>query len=72
MTLKKDHGSIPISIQKEHFERQFKERELEQELADVKAKLQLSYKELELMKKQTPSLKVERIEAPVRTEIIYE
>ena len=52
MTLKKDHGSIPISIQKEHFERQFKERELEQELADVKAKLQLSYKELELMKKQ--------------------
>jgi hypothetical protein len=72
MTLKKENGSPLIIKQKEDFERKFRERELEQELADVKAKLQLSYKELDIVRKQAPSLKVERIETPVRTEIIYE
>ena len=68
MTLKK----TPLRVEEEDFERKFRERELEQELADKKAKLELTLKELDIARKEQPVLEVQRVEGPVRTEIIYE
>jgi hypothetical protein len=63
---------VNVEQEEEIFQRRFRERELEQELADARAKLDLTVKELDLARKQGPPLEVQRIEAPVRTEIIYE
>lgn len=71
-TLKKQNGLGPIEQEKRDFENRFRERELEQELAEARAKLELTSKQLELARKQAPVLKVDRVEVPARTEIIYE
>ena len=47
-------------------------REMGQKLADSEAKLKASKMEIERLVKEAPSLKVQRIEGPVRTEIVYE
>ena len=72
MTLKKQKSNFEFENEKENFEKHFRERELEQELANATAKLALTSKELEISKKQESLLKVQRIELPARTEIIYE
>ena len=63
---------IDIKKQEQDFNSRFRERELEQELADIRAKLDLTQKELNLARRQSPPLEVQRVEVPVRTEIIYE
>lgn len=50
----------------------FQVREYEQKLADSNAKLEASKQEIKRLVKESPSLKVQRIEGPVRTEIVYE
>ena len=47
-------------------------REMGQKLADSEAKLRGSKMEIDRLLKEAPSLKVQRIEGPVRTEIVYE
>lgn len=71
-TLKKRNVLNPVETEKKEFERRFRERELEQELADARAKLELTSRQLELARKQTSPLEIQRVEIPARTEIIYE